>query len=106
MITLLQRVSEARVDVAATTIAEIGQGILVLVGVQADDDESRARYFVDRMLNYRVFADSDGKMNLSLMDIGGELAATVPFLDMHFRRDAAFWTAIDDWESNGGHKRP
>ena len=69
MITLLQRVSEARVDVAEATIARIGRGILVLVGIQADDDESRARYFIDRMLNYRVFADSDGKMNLSLIDI-------------------------------------
>ena len=73
MITLLQRVSEARVDVAEATIARIGRGILVLVGIQADDDESRARYFIDRMLNYRVFADSDGKMNLSLIDIEGGL---------------------------------
>ncbi len=79
MITLLQRVSEARVDVAETTLAQIGQGILVLVGVQADDDESRARNFVDRMLNYRVFADPDGKMNLSLIDIAGGLLLVPQF---------------------------
>jgi len=79
LITLLQRVSEARVDVAETKIAQIGRGILVLVGVQADDDESRARYFVDRMLNYRVFADSDGKMNLSLIDIEGGLLLVPQF---------------------------
>ncbi len=79
MITLLQRVSEARVDVAEATIAQIGRGILVLVGVQADDDESRARYFVDRMLNYRVFADPDGKMNLSLIDIEGGLLLAPQF---------------------------
>lgn len=79
MITLLQRVSEARVDVAETTIAQIGRGILVLVGVQADDDESKARYFVDRLLNYRVFADTDGKMNLSLVDIEGGLLLVPQF---------------------------
>lgn len=79
MITLLQRVSEARVDVAEATIARIGRGILVLVGVQADDDESRARYFVDRILNYRVFADADGKMNLSLIDIEGGLLLVPQF---------------------------
>jgi D-tyrosyl-tRNA(Tyr) deacylase len=79
LITLLQRVSEARVDVAEATIAQIGQGILVLVGVQADDDESSAHYFVDRMLNYRVFADADGKMNLSLIDIEGGLLLVPQF---------------------------
>ena len=79
MITLLQRVSEARVDVAEATIARVGRGILVLVGIQADDDESRARYFIDRMLNYRVFADSDGKMNLSLIDIEGGLLLVPQF---------------------------
>ena len=79
MITLLQRVSEARVDVAEATIARIGQGILVLVGIQAEDDESRARYFIDRMLNYRIFADSDGKMNLSLIDIEGGLLLVPQF---------------------------
>jgi len=79
LITLLQRVSEARVDVAEATIARVGRGILVLVGIQADDDESRARYFIDRMLNYRVFADSDGKMNLSLIDIEGGLLLVPQF---------------------------
>ena len=72
MITLLQRVSEARVEVDAISIGSITQGLLVLVGVEADDDESTARGFVDRLLNYRVFADSDGKMNQSLKDIGGQ----------------------------------
>ncbi len=73
LITLLQRVSEARVEVDAATIGTIDQGILVLVGVQAEDDESTAQGFVDRLLNYRVFSDADGKMNLSLIDIAGGL---------------------------------
>ncbi len=79
MINLLQRVSEAHVDVDDETIARINQGILALVGVQADDDESTARYYVDRLLNYRVFADAEGKMNLSLVDIDGGLLLVPQF---------------------------
>ncbi|MDH3389431.1 MAG: D-aminoacyl-tRNA deacylase [Gammaproteobacteria bacterium] len=79
MITLLQRVSSARVEVEAVTIGSIDQGILVLVGVEADDDESTARRFVERLLDYRVFADADGKMNLSLRDIDGGLLLVPQF---------------------------
>ena len=79
LITLLQRVSEARVEVDRVTIGSIDQGILVMVGVQADDDESVARGFVDRLLNYRVFTDADGKMNLSLIDIDGGLLLVPQF---------------------------
>ena len=79
MITLLQRVSEARVDVDNNSIASIQQGILVLVGVEADDDVARGRQFVDRLLNYRVFSDADGKMNLSLRDVGGGLLLVPQF---------------------------
>ena len=79
MITLLQRVTQARVEVSKETIAEIKSGILVLVGVQADDDESTARYYVERLLNYRVFADAEGKMNLSLKDIDGGLLLVPQF---------------------------
>jgi D-tyrosyl-tRNA(Tyr) deacylase len=79
LITLLQRVSQARVEVSTEIIAEIKVGILVLVGVQADDDESTARYYVDRLLNYRVFADPEGKMNLSLKDIDGGLLLVPQF---------------------------
>ena len=79
MITLLQRVSNARVEVDAATIGSIGQGILVLVGVEASDDASTARKYVDRLLHYRVFADADGKMNLSLKDIDGGLLLVPQF---------------------------
>ena len=79
MITLLQRVSQARVDIGAATVGSIEKGILVLVGVQADDDETTARVFVERLLNYRVFADADGKMNLSLKDIDGGLLLVPQF---------------------------
>ena len=79
LITLLQRVSEARVDIENATVGHIGRGILVLVGVQADDDEAIARGFVERLVNYRVFSDADGKMNLSLKDIEGGLLLVPQF---------------------------
>lgn len=79
LIILLQRVSEARVEVDGAGIGAIGQGILALVGVQAADDENRARAGVDRLLDYRVFADSAGKMNLSARDIGGGLLLVPQF---------------------------
>ena len=79
MITLLQRVSEARVVVDGDVIGSIGQGLLIFGGVQQQDDSTIARQFVDRLLNYRVFADAQGKMNLSLLDIGGGLLLVPQF---------------------------
>ena len=73
MIVLLQRVSEARVDVSGESIGKIGQGLLAMVGVQASDDEKIADYFVSRLLHYRMFSDQEDKMNLSLLDIDGGL---------------------------------
>jgi D-tyrosyl-tRNA(Tyr) deacylase len=79
LIALLQRDSEAHVDVAETTIASIEKGLLVLVGVQAEDDEAGARHQLDRLLSYRVFADSEMKMNLSLRDVRGGLLLVPQF---------------------------
>jgi D-tyrosyl-tRNA(Tyr) deacylase len=79
LIILLQRVSEARVVVDAETIASIGQGILVLVGVQAEDDSANALRQLERLLNYRLFADDAGKMNLSLREVQGELLLVPQF---------------------------
>ena len=79
MITLLQRVSEARVEVGGAIIGQIGEGLLVLVGVQAEDTTETATHFVERVLNYRVFSDDDGKMNRSLRDIGGGLLLVSQF---------------------------
>ncbi len=75
----MQRVSEASVEVGGQSIAQIDQGLLVLVGVQADDDGTIARQFVTRLLNYRVFSDADGKMNLSLIEIDGGLLLVPQF---------------------------
>ncbi len=79
MIVLLQRVSEARVDLPGERIAGISRGILAMVGVQASDDEVTARQFVSRILNYRIFADAEDKMNLSLIDINGGLLLVPQF---------------------------
>jgi D-tyrosyl-tRNA(Tyr) deacylase len=79
MIGLLQRVSEARVTIDGMTNAEIGPGLLVLVGFQRDDRAERLDRFLERLLNYRVFSDSQGRMNLSLRDAGGGLLLVPQF---------------------------
>lgn len=79
MIGLLQRVSEAWVEVAQERVAIIGRGLLVLVAVRPADDEASAERLLDRLLKYRVFADEAGKMNLSLQQIGGDLLLVPQF---------------------------
>ncbi len=79
MIGLMQRVSEASVVVEGRTVGKIGRGLLVLVGVEKHDDEASARRLLERLLGYRVFPDAQGKMNLSLTDIGGELLLVPQF---------------------------
>lgn len=79
MIGLLQRVREASVTVQGETIARIGTGLLVLVGVQAGDGEAQAQRLLERLLGYRVFADAQGRMNLSLRDTGGGLLLVPQF---------------------------
>jgi D-tyrosyl-tRNA(Tyr) deacylase len=71
MIGLLQRVSTANVQVSGQLIAKIEQGLLVLVGVEKLDTEADADKLAKRILNYRVFADNNDKMNLSVSDING-----------------------------------
>jgi D-tyrosyl-tRNA(Tyr) deacylase len=79
MIGLLQRVTEARIRVAGQTVAEVGPGLLVLIGVERHDAEAQADRLLERLLGYRVFSDVDGKMNLSLTDIGGGLLLVPQF---------------------------
>jgi len=76
---LIQRVSNADVTVDGETIGEIGHGLLVLLGVERDDSTATVNRMVDRLLAYRVFSDSDGKMNLSVTDIGGSLLVVSQF---------------------------
>lgn len=79
MIGLLQRVTSAEVCVKEQSIAKIGRGLLVLVGVEKDDTENEARRLSERLAGYRVFPDGNGKMNLSLMDIKGEILLVPQF---------------------------
>jgi D-tyrosyl-tRNA(Tyr) deacylase len=79
MIALIQRVSEARVDVAGETIGAIGHGLLALVAVQPDDTPARAARLLERVLGYRVFDDGEGRMNRSLAEVGGGLLLVSQF---------------------------
>lgn len=79
MIGLLQRVTAASVTVAGEQVAAIGPGLAVLVGVQRGDTEAQAERLLERLLDYRVFADADGRMNLSLRDTGGGLLLVPQF---------------------------
>jgi D-tyrosyl-tRNA(Tyr) deacylase len=73
MIGLLQRVQKASVQVAGETVGRIDKGLLILVGVQRGDTETQADRLLERVLNYRVFADAEERMNLSIQDINGGL---------------------------------
>jgi D-tyrosyl-tRNA(Tyr) deacylase len=79
MIGLLQRVSTASVRVGGREVAAIGRGLLVLVGVQKDDDEAQAARLLERLLSYRVFPDDAGRMNRSLRDVQGGLLLVPQF---------------------------
>lgn len=79
MIALIQRVTEARVEVDGKNIGQIGRGILALVGVERGDGEAQAERLVEKVLGYRIFPDDAGKMNLSLLDIGGGLLVVPQF---------------------------
>ena len=79
MIALIQRVSEARVEVDATVTGAIGAGLLALVAVQPGDGEMQAQRLLERILGYRVFADAEGRMNVSLAQSGGGLLLVSQF---------------------------
>lgn len=79
MIALLQRVAEASVDVNTQQIASINKGLLVLLGVEREDNETNARRMSERILGYRVFEDREGKMNLSVCDINGSILLVPQF---------------------------
>jgi D-tyrosyl-tRNA(Tyr) deacylase len=76
---LLQRVSRAAVRVGGETIAEIGPGLLLLVGIGAGDGPGEDGRLADKVVHLRVFEDDDGKMNRSLADVGGEILVVPQF---------------------------
>lgn len=76
---VIQRVTRAKVTVAGEVVGEIGHGLLVLLGVTHDDDNKVAEYLVDKIVKLRIFDDGNGKMNLSLTDIEGEMLVVSQF---------------------------
>lgn len=79
MIALIQRVSEASVNVEGEVTGSIGQGLLVLLGVEQGDDEAKADKLLHKVSGYRVFSDENGKMNLNVSQIGGSLLVVSQF---------------------------
>lgn len=79
MLALIQRVASARVEIAGAIAGEIGQGLLVLVCAEPDDTEAAGDKLLAKLLKLRVFGDGDGKMNLSLQDVGGGLLIVSQF---------------------------
>jgi len=76
---VLQRVTSSRVEVNGEPVGEIGTGLLVLLGVARDDEPEDADYLSDKIVNLRIFADEEGKMNRSLVEIGGAMLAVSQF---------------------------
>jgi len=79
MIGLLQRVGNAHVAINSKIIAQINTGLLVLIGIEKEDSEAKANRLLNKLLNYRVFSDIKGKLNLSLVDIQAQLLLVPQF---------------------------
>ena len=79
MIALIQRVTQAKVEVGGEVVGQIGKGLVVLLGVEKDDDRAKADKLVEKVLNYRVFSDADDKMNLNVQQVAGEVLVVSQF---------------------------
>jgi D-tyrosyl-tRNA(Tyr) deacylase len=79
MIGLIQRVTSAKVEVGGEVVGQIGKGILILLGVERDDDQAKATRLMERITSYRIFPDQDGKMNLNVKQVEGELLVVSQF---------------------------
>jgi D-tyrosyl-tRNA(Tyr) deacylase len=79
VIALIQRVSESSVSVEGEIIVQINKGLLVLLGVERNDDDAKVKRLVERVTQYRVFEDDQGKMNLNVQQVGGELLVVSQF---------------------------
>ena len=79
MIALIQRVTQAKVEVEGQIVGQIGKGLLVLLGVEKEDDQAKADKLAEKVLNYRIFSDENDKMNLNVQQIGGEVLVVSQF---------------------------
>ena len=76
---LIQRVAEADVEIDGVEVGEIGQGLVVLLGVANEDNETDARYLVEKIINLRIFADDENQFNRSALDVGAEFLVVSQF---------------------------
>src|SRR5579864_5419991 len=76
---LLQRVSHASVTVDEKVVGQIGQGLLVLLGVGQDDSEAQVKTLAEKIVHMRIFGDDEGKMNRSVLDVGGQVLVVSQF---------------------------
>ena len=79
MIALIQRVTQAKVEVGGEVVGQISKGLLVLLGVEKDDDRAKADKLAEKVLNYRVFSDENDKMNLNVQQVAGEVLVVSQF---------------------------
>ena len=108
MIALIQRVTRASVTVEGEVTGEIGAGLLVLLGVEKDDDEQKANRLCERVLGYRIFSDAEGKMNLNVQQAGGSVLVVSQFtLAADTERVSTICNTLPNWNistpnPNGG----
>ncbi|RNA60555.1 D-tyrosyl-tRNA(Tyr) deacylase [Chryseobacterium nematophagum] len=76
---VVQRVSESSVKVNSEIVGEIGKGLMLLVGIEENDQKTDADWLVQKILNLRIFGDKEGKLNLSILDISGEILCISQF---------------------------
>ncbi|HET7658525.1 MAG TPA: D-aminoacyl-tRNA deacylase [Bacillales bacterium] len=76
---VLQRTKSASVEVEGKTVGQIDSGLMLLVGIKHDDKPEDIQYIADKITNLRIFEDEEGKMNLSLLDVGGEILSVSQF---------------------------
>lgn len=116
---VIQRVTEASVSVEGEVVGQIGRGFMVLIGVSVDDTDKDIKYMAEKVPNLRIFEDENGKMNLSLKDVGAEILAVSQFTlyaDARSSRrpgftqaarpdaaDAAYEKLIAAWREQGIH---
>jgi D-tyrosyl-tRNA(Tyr) deacylase len=105
---VVQRVSEASVRVGDEIVGRIGRGMLVLVGVARGDGEREADYLIDKIVHLRIFEDDDGKLNRSVLEVGGEALVVSQFTllgDCRKGRRPSFVEAADPEQGNRLYER-
>ncbi|HSQ20865.1 MAG TPA: D-aminoacyl-tRNA deacylase, partial [Blastocatellia bacterium] len=100
---VIQRVSNASVEISDEVVGKIGEGVLVLLGVAREDERADADYLIDKIINLRIFVDDEGKMNRSLLDTGGAMLVVSQFTlygDVRRGRRPSYSDAADPKKGN------